>query len=203
MRANLTMSDRQTARANAENAEGLRDSSPEAQRTHGRVPQDRRRSAQEALGGFDETGWALGATDAEEHVRDEIDQHEQQEAAGQESDPRLTSRLRESQNHEDAGYGHRNEEVVDRFLRERDGRSVRGLDRPLSRGERRLDGRGRLSSRLDQVVEPTRLASRTTPYPAPAIPARANPKMLVVTQVRQALQQTAAIGAFSPYFPAA
>jgi len=27
--------------------------------------------------------------------------------------------------------------------------------------------------------------------------------MLVVTHVRQALQQTAAIGAFSPYFPAA
>ena len=31
----------------------------------------------------------------------------------------------------------------------------------------------------------------------------AMPMMLVVTQVRQALQQTAAIGAFSPYFPAA
>jgi hypothetical protein len=29
------------------------------------------------------------------------------------------------------------------------------------------------------------------------------PTMFVVTQVRQALQQTAAIGAFSPYFPAA
>jgi hypothetical protein len=27
--------------------------------------------------------------------------------------------------------------------------------------------------------------------------------MFVVTQVRQALQQTAAMGAFSPYFPAA
>jgi hypothetical protein len=52
-------------------------------------------------------------------------------------------------------------------------------------------------------MEPARLASRTTPYPTPAIPAKARPKMLVVTQVRQALQQTVAIGAFSPYFPAA
>ena len=61
---------------------------------------------------------------------------------------------------------------------------------------------------LSQILEmdrmaPTRLASRTTPYPAPVIPAKANPKMLVVTQVRQALQQTVAMGAFSPYFPAA
>jgi hypothetical protein len=29
------------------------------------------------------------------------------------------------------------------------------------------------------------------------------PSTFVVTQVRQALQQTVAIGAFSPYFPAA
>jgi len=52
-------------------------------------------------------------------------------------------------------------------------------------------------------MEPTRLASRTRPYPAPAIPVIATPRMLVVTQVRQALQQTVAMGAFSPYFPAA
>jgi hypothetical protein len=40
-------------------------------------------------------------------------------------------------------------------------------------------------------------------YPAPAIPAIATPTMFVVTQVRQALQQAVASGAFSPYFPAA
>src|SRR5204863_9986863 len=36
-----------------------------------------------------------------------------------------------------------------------------------------------------------------------ASPAVTIPKMLVVTQVRQALQQTVAMGALSPYFPAA
>jgi hypothetical protein len=34
-------------------------------------------------------------------------------------------------------------------------------------------------------------------------PAVANPIAFVVRQVRQALQQTAAVGAVSPYFPAA
>jgi hypothetical protein len=40
-------------------------------------------------------------------------------------------------------------------------------------------------------------------YPAPPTPAPTIPKMFVVTQVLQALQQTVAIGACSPYFPAA
>lgn len=48
-----------------------------------------------------------------------------------------------------------------------------------------------------------RRAKLAMPYPAEATAAVAMPMMLVVTQVRQALQQTAAIGAFSPYFPAA
>jgi hypothetical protein len=39
--------------------------------------------------------------------------------------------------------------------------------------------------------------------PAPAIPASASDATFVVAHVRQALQQTAAIGACSPYFPAA
>jgi len=42
-----------------------------------------------------------------------------------------------------------------------------------------------------------------TAEPAPAIPAVTIPITLVVTHVRQALQQAAAMGAFSPYFPAA
>jgi hypothetical protein len=47
-----------------------------------------------------------------------------------------------------------------------------------------------------------RRAKLVTAYPAPAIPAVTTPRMFVVTHVRQALQQTAAIGALSPYFPA-
>lgn len=39
--------------------------------------------------------------------------------------------------------------------------------------------------------------------PRPAIAPVSNPTMFVVTHVRQALQQTAAIGACSPYLPAA
>ena len=64
MRANLITDDRQATRAEAENAEGLGDPCAEAQGTHGRLSQDRRRT-QEALdrsfsGGFDEV--------AEHHV---------------------------------------------------------------------------------------------------------------------------------------
>ncbi len=40
------------------------------------------------------------------------------------------------------------------------------------------------------------------PYPIPASAPVTMPTMFVMTQVRHALQQTAAIGAFSPYFPA-
>lgn len=48
-----------------------------------------------------------------------------------------------------------------------------------------------------------RFARLATAYPAPATAAVTMPMMLVVTQVRQALQQTVAMGALSPYFPAA
>jgi hypothetical protein len=48
-----------------------------------------------------------------------------------------------------------------------------------------------------------RLRRLATPKLAPAIAAVRRPTMLVVTQVRQALQQTVAIGACSPYFSAA
>ena len=47
-----------------------------------------------------------------------------------------------------------------------------------------------------------RFASFTAEKPAPARAAVTTPTMFVVTQVRQALQHTAAIGAFSPYFAA-
>jgi hypothetical protein len=40
------------------------------------------------------------------------------------------------------------------------------------------------------------------PTPAAVTPATATATRFVVTQVRQALQHTAAVGAFSPYFPA-
>jgi hypothetical protein len=53
------------------------------------------------------------------------------------------------------------------------------------------------------LAKKRRRAKLATVQPAPAIPAKATPTMFVVTQVRQALQQTVAIGAFSPYFPAA
>jgi hypothetical protein len=68
---------------------------------------------------------ASGATDAEEHVRDDVDHYEQQEAAGQESDSRLISCLQEGQTYEDDGDGQCNEEVVGRFPRELDRGSVR------------------------------------------------------------------------------
>ena len=45
--------------------------------------------------------------------------------------------------------------------------------------------------------------SRTPKAPAPATPASASEARFVVAHVRQALQQTAAIGACSPYLPAA
>jgi hypothetical protein len=48
-----------------------------------------------------------------------------------------------------------------------------------------------------------RRVRRSMPAAAPTIAAKASEIPLVVTQVRQALQQTAAIGAFSLYFPAA
>ena len=48
-----------------------------------------------------------------------------------------------------------------------------------------------------------RAAKRVKLSPRVATPAVARPMMFVVTQVRQALQQTVAIGACSPYFPAA
>jgi hypothetical protein len=48
-----------------------------------------------------------------------------------------------------------------------------------------------------------RFTSRITAYPAPASAAVATPMMLDVTHVRQALQHTAAMGAFSPYFAVA
>jgi len=48
-----------------------------------------------------------------------------------------------------------------------------------------------------------RRAKLETAYPTPVSPARAAPTMFVVTHVRQALQQVAAIGAFSPYFAVA
>jgi len=67
---------------------------------------------------------ALGAADAEEHVRDDVDQHEQQEAATQENDSRLTSYFHEGENYEDARHRRRNEEVVDRFVPEVDYGSV-------------------------------------------------------------------------------
>lgn len=65
MSANLITDDRQTARADAENAEGLGDPCAEAKGSHGRFPQDRRASQKAALdrsfsGGFDEV--------AEHHV---------------------------------------------------------------------------------------------------------------------------------------
>ena len=44
---------------------------------------------------------------------------------------------------------------------------------------------------------------RTTSKAAPATAPVSSARTFVVTQVRQALQQTAAIGACSPYFPAA
>jgi hypothetical protein len=48
-----------------------------------------------------------------------------------------------------------------------------------------------------------RFAKFITAYAAPEKAAVAMPRTFVVTQVRQALQQTAAIGAFSPYFAVA
>jgi len=53
MRANLTMNDRQAAtaglrRAEADDAQGIRDPRAQAQGPHGRLPQDRRRTAQKA-----------------------------------------------------------------------------------------------------------------------------------------------------------
>ena len=47
-----------------------------------------------------------------------------------------------------------------------------------------------------------RPAKRVKLNPRAATPVVARPMTLVVTQVRQALQQTVAIGACSPYFPA-
>ena len=47
------------------------------------------------------------------------------------------------------------------------------------------------------------LAKRAAAYQTAMTPAVASPIKFVVTQVRQALQQTAAVGALSPYFPAA
>jgi hypothetical protein len=47
-----------------------------------------------------------------------------------------------------------------------------------------------------------RRATRAIPKPAAARPVVASASKFVVTHVRQALQQTAAVGAFSPYFPA-
>ena len=48
-----------------------------------------------------------------------------------------------------------------------------------------------------------RLAKRPTPYPAASTAPLASAKRFVVVQVRQALQQTPTIGAWSPYFVAA
>src|SRR6266511_5899075 len=48
-RANLITDGRQATRADAENAQGLGDPCAEAQGTHGRLPQDRRRASQKAL----------------------------------------------------------------------------------------------------------------------------------------------------------
>jgi hypothetical protein len=48
-----------------------------------------------------------------------------------------------------------------------------------------------------------RRAKLAAVYPAPAIPAMARVRTFVVTQVRQALQQTVAMGAFSPYLAVA
>ena len=48
----------------------------------------------------------------------------------------------------------------------------------------------------------TRRANDATAAPAPATTAIAMPTAFVVTQARQALQQTAAVGAASPYFAA-
>ena len=48
-----------------------------------------------------------------------------------------------------------------------------------------------------------RLAKRPTPYPAASTAPLASTKRFVVVQVRQALQQTPTIGAWSPYFVAA
>ena len=64
----------------------------------------------------------------------------------------------------------------------------------------RSDGR-RPRERLREA--PIRLARLATATPAAVTPATATPMMFVVAQVRHALQQTAAIGACSPYFPAA
>jgi hypothetical protein len=49
----------------------------------------------------------------------------------------------------------------------------------------------------------TRFAERTAKAVAPATAANPSETTFVVAQVRQALQQTAAMGACSPYLPAA
>jgi hypothetical protein len=49
----------------------------------------------------------------------------------------------------------------------------------------------------------TRLANRAAPMPTAASPAVASARRFVVTQARQALQQTAVVGVTSPSFDAA
>ena len=56
---------------------------------------------------------------------------------------------------------------------------------------------------MDQAeARAERRSSRLTLTPVAASAAIATPMMFDVTQVRQALQHTVAIGAFSPYFAA-
>jgi hypothetical protein len=58
-------------------------------------------------------------------------------------------------------------------------------------------------SRVKRALLATRRTTRRVPAAKATSPARASPMTFVWTQVRQALQQTAAMGAWSPYFPAA
>jgi hypothetical protein len=69
-------------------------------------------------------------------------------------------------------------------------------------GRERAGAPAKPDSRYSAEVAKRR-ANRVRATPIVAIPAVAIPITFVVTQVRQALQQTVAMGACSPYFAAA